>query len=87
MGACNALEASENRVHSVTEHRETPGGNAMETARIEELLIRLVEQNTELIDKISELLQEVQDIKEEMTATNAEVIQSLFKIEQSTGKA
>jgi hypothetical protein len=52
----------------------------METARIEELLERL-------IDHVSELLQEVQDIKAEITATNAEVIQSLFKIERSVGEA
>jgi hypothetical protein len=32
------------------------GGNVMETARIEELLERLIDQNTELIDHISELL-------------------------------
>jgi hypothetical protein len=74
--SCNALEASANRAHSVAEYRETPGGNAMETARIEELLERL-------IDKISDLLQEVQDIRAEITSTNAEVIQSLLKIQQS----
>jgi|SRR6516162_7229653 hypothetical protein len=63
------------------------GGTAMETARIEELLERLIDQNAELIDHISELLKAVQDVKAELTATNAEVIQSLFKIEQSLGKA
>jgi hypothetical protein len=63
------------------------GGTAMETARIEELLERLIDQNAELLDHISELLEAVQDVKTELTATNAEIIQSLFKIEQSMGKA
>jgi hypothetical protein len=58
----------------------------METARIEELLERLIDQNAELIDKVSDLLQEVQDIKTESAATNAELTNSLFKIEQSVGK-
>jgi hypothetical protein len=55
----------------------------METARIEELLERLIDQNAELSDKISDLLEAVQDVKTEITATNAEVIQSLFNLTMS----
>jgi len=78
--------------YSVAAHVRLPraleeGGTTMETARIEELLERLLDQNAELLDHISALLEAVQDVKTEITTTNAEVIQSLFKIEQSMGKA
>ena len=54
----------------------------MDTAKIEELLERLIDQQTEMIERIDELVQEVRDIKSELTATNAEIINSLSKLEQ-----
>ena len=54
----------------------------MDTTKIEELLERLIDQNTEMFEKLDELIQEVRDIRAELSATNAEIITSLFKLEQ-----
>jgi len=54
----------------------------MDTAKVEELLERLIDQQTEMTENIDERVQEVRDITSELTATNAEIITSFSQLEQ-----
>ena len=54
----------------------------MDTAKIEELLEWLIDQQTEMVEKIHDRVQEVRDRKSELTAINAEIIHSLSKLAQ-----